>query len=180
MLVGKIEVGDQVADDHVAAVAVLVHHVVLVGLDVVGEPGHFAVGGQLVVVEPRTEPARDAEVVVARLGVDGAVFRVVAAVDEVVHVLERAPAPAGRGLGVVGPLLDEGVGVADGSHVAHLVLHEAVLERRQGFVKRIGVELETRFRSENHRLVGFHLHVLRQVARCGERNTAHEQTPDIG
>ena len=180
VLVGEIEVGDQVADDHVAAVAVLVHHVVLVGLDVVGEPGNFAVSGQLVVVEPRTEPTGDAQVVVARLGFDGAVFRVVAAVDEVVHVLERAPAPAGRRLGVVGPQLDEGVGVADGPHVAHLVLHEAVLERRQGLVKRIGVEFETRFRSEDHRLVGFHLHVLRQVARRGERNAAHEQTPYIG
>ena len=79
-----------------------------------------------------------------------------------------------------GPPLDEGVGVADGPHVAHLVLHEAVLERRQGLVKRIGVEFETRFRSEDHRLVGFHLHVLRQVARRGERNAAHEQTPYIG
>ena len=102
-----------------------------------GEPGNFAVGGQLVVVEPRTEPAGDAQVVVARLGFDGAVFRVVAAVDEVVHVLERAPAPAGRRLGVVGPCLMKVSVLLTAPTSTHLVLHEAVLERRQGLVKRI-------------------------------------------
>ena len=177
MLVSEIEIGDQIADDHVATVAILVHHVVLVGLDVVGEPGHFAIGGQLIVVKPRTEPAGDAEVVVARIVVDGAVFRVVAAVDEIVDIFQSAPAPTGRSLGVVGSLLDESVGIADGSHIAHLVLHETVFECRKSLVKRIGVEFETRFRSEDHRFVGFHLHVLRQVARCGKRNAAHEHTP---
>lgn len=38
-----------------------------------GSSGHFAVGGRFVVIEPRAEPAGDAEVVVARLGVDGGI-----------------------------------------------------------------------------------------------------------